>query len=219
MARFYKALLILFLGGFALVAQEEEKKEAKFASGPAAGSLLPGSFDVYNINGSHKGKFHCLVCEFGHDPVVLIFAREPEEGKDEAFNTLMTKLDEATEKYKQYYLRCFVVFLSPAGRSSATEAKVEDPAKLVEEAMARDNLHGRLEARAAKLKNVVLAYTIPEGPKGYNLHPKAEVTAIFYKKLKVLDNFAFTTGQMDEEKVAGVMDKVEKTLKEFKIKK
>lgn len=199
-------------------AKEEKKEDKAFVSGPQPGAVLPGSFDVYNINGSHKGKYHCLVCEYGHDPAVMIFVREPEMEKEGAIPLLLQKVEAAVEDHKESYLRGFVVYLSPAARSSATEKTVEEPDKLVKEAMERDALQARLDAQAENYKNIVLSYHPMEGPKGYAIHPKAEVTVVFYKKLKTLNNFAFETGKMTEANVKTIMDTVEKTLRDAKKK-
>jgi len=216
------ALLLLSLG---ICAQDAEKKddkddkEEKFISGPQVDSPLPGPCEVFNINGPiGMGRYHCLVCEYSADPVVMIFAREPAEGKDGPLNSLIQKLEEAIPKNDKSQLHAFVVFLSPGARSSATEKKIEDTDKLVEEAAAREALHARLKARAKDLKSVVIACTIPEGPKKYNINPRADVTVVFYKKLKVLDNYAFTEGKMSDDDAAMIVDKVEKTLRDAKKK-
>ena len=46
-------------------------------SGPPVGQFLPGSFQPFNLNGkTAKNRYHCLVCEFGLRPTVMVFARE-----------------------------------------------------------------------------------------------------------------------------------------------
>ncbi len=189
----------------------EKNPDAKWTSGPQIGSILPGPFEVLNVNGPHKGRYHCLVCEFAQDPAVLVFAREPEEEKDGPLGSLLQKLQEATQKHKELYLRAGVIFLSPAARSSTTDKKVEDPKKLVEEAMARDALLARLTERGEKLKNVIVACSVPDEPKKYKLSPKAEVTVVFYRRLKVLENFAFE--KMTDDDVTMMMDKIEQRLR------
>ena len=85
----------------------------------------------------------------------------------------------------------------------------------MEEALGRDALAKRLEARAEKLKNVVIAYFPAEGPKDYRINPNAEVTVLFYRKHKILANFAFPEGKM----AAGDVDRIVKTVDDALAKK
>ncbi len=202
------------LGGFLfclsaslVVGQDEEK----FVSGPQAGKILPGPFDALNINGKKaKGRQHCLVCENGLNPAVMVFVKDQAEGKDGPVNHLLAKLDEALDNHQAAYLGGFVVFLNPAARSSANNEKEADSKKLVEEAKDRDDYLKKLAERAEKVQNVVLACMPPEGPKDYKLNPKAEVTIVFYQKLKVLANWAYPEGKFSD----GEADKVMKTVNE-----
>jgi hypothetical protein len=199
-------MTFLVLNGL-LFAQEQ------IQSGIKVGDVLPGPFDAFNINGKKaKGRQHCLVCDYGLNPVVMVFAREPADGKDGPLMSLLSKLDMAVSRHaEENSLGSFVVFLSPDGHNSANTTGEEDPKKIVDEAIARDALTKRLEVRADKLKDVVVAYYPAEGPKGYNINPKAEVTVLFYKKHKVLANFAFAEGKMTTEDV----DKIIQTVDEF----
>lgn len=189
-------------------------QDASFKSGPQKGSVLPAPFDAFVVKGKiAKGRQHCLICENGLKPAVLVFAREPQKDGDEALKSLLEKLDQAVETHAEAYLGTYVVFLSPDARSSVTEPPNEDIDKLVEETKKRKELLTRLEARAEPLKNAVVAAFPDEGPKGYSVNAKAEVTVIFYHKLKVIDNWAFEPGKLSEESVAALMKKVDETLK------
>ena len=42
---------------------------------PQEGSDIPGPFSPYNISGRKKDHFHCLVCEHGLNPVVMVVVR------------------------------------------------------------------------------------------------------------------------------------------------
>src|SRR5689334_3150397 len=80
-------------------------------SGPPVGSFLPGSFQPFNLNGKiGKNRYHCLVCEFGLNPTVMVFAREHPEAKEGALADLLQKLDQAVETNQESYLHAFVVF-------------------------------------------------------------------------------------------------------------
>ncbi len=206
--RIILSLTFLLAGGLALSAQDDGAGR----SGPKEGAFLPAPFDCYNLNGPHKGRFHCLVCRYALDPTVLVFAREPEEGKDAALNTLLKQLDDATAELVRFQLHAAVIFLSPDAQSSATNPNEADPAKLVEEAKKRDELYARLSARAENLKGVDVAVYPAEGPKGYAISAKAEVTVVFYRKLRVIMTRSFGPGQLRDQDVEQIMAKVRETL-------
>lgn len=205
MSRIFMGGLVILAGASLLLAQE---------SGPKAGKLLPGPFDCYNLNGEAKGRQHCLVCEFGLRPSVLVFARDVPKEKEGALGALFKRLDEAIDTYKDQELRGGVVFLSPDARSSATATEM-DPDKLVEEAKARDALYQRLEEQAKEYKNILFGVYPIDGPvmKTYSLDAKAAVTVLVYNRLRVLDNFAFAEGALGEPDVAKIMEKVQQHLK------
>src|SRR5258708_3724640 len=185
------SLLGLLLGGVLLTAQDA-------GSGPKEGAFLPKPFSCYNFNGAHKGKFHCLVCDYALNPVVLIFAREPDEGKDAALNALLKRLDDAANEFKKHQFRAAVVFLSADAQSSATNPAETDPKKLVEEAKNREALYARLAERAAGFKGVDDAVFPAPGPKDYGLDAKADVSVVFYNKLRVVASRAFAPGKLSE---------------------
>src|SRR5262245_23382983 len=140
--------------------------EGQLASGPKAGALIPGSFECFNVNGPAKDRPHCLVCQFALDPSVLIFAREPAEGKDAAFNELVKKLDEAATDFEDRKFAVGVVIISPDGRDSTNNADEKDVKKLIEETVKREKLTERLKKRAESLKLAIIGF-MPEPPKAF----------------------------------------------------
>jgi hypothetical protein len=178
-------------------------------SGPQPGSLLTNSFASLNLNGAHKDRYHCLVCEYGLNPVALVFAREQAEAKDPALEDLLKKLDQAVGRDQEGYLKSFVVFLSPAARSAITDSKITDPEQLVQEALAREALHARLQPLADSLKHVVVATYPEQGPPGYDIAKDAAVTVVLYVKHKVTANHAFAKGKLTEQAVAQVLKSVD----------
>lgn len=183
-------------------------------SGPQVGELLPGPLRPVaplNINGKHAGRHHCLVCENELNPVVMVFAREAGEGKDE-LDDFMKKLDGLVAKHAKAHLAACVIVLSPAAHNSATNSKEEDTEKLIEETAAREALLEKLKPRAKELNNVVLAVSPKEGPTGYKIDAKAETTVIFYNRLKVLANSAYGPGQFQSKDADAVVAQVEAAL-------
>jgi hypothetical protein len=189
--------------------------EAGLKSGPQPGAVLPGPFDALNINGKiAEGRQHCLVCQNALNPAVLVFAREPAEGKDKALTDLMKRLDEAIAKHGDHNLGGFVVFLSPYARSSVTgdDETRSDTTDLLDEATKRSELVARLKTRAEPLKHVILAAYTSKGPKGYNINTKADVTVVFYNRLKVAANWAFEEGKMNDADIDAIVKKVDETM-------
>jgi hypothetical protein len=210
-----RILLSLLLAIGVVSAVTGQVADKKLVSGPQKGTYLPGPCEVFNINGTkHKDRFHCLVCDYSFDPVVMVFARESKGADNVALDSLMRRLDASLEQNADSNLRAFTVILSPDFRSSATGEGAQDRQKIIDETLKRDQLLERLRNRASKLKSLILACTVAEGPKSYNLDPGAEVTVVFYKELKVLENYSYAPAKMTEEDVDMIIDKVEKTLKD-----
>lgn len=159
---------------------------------------MPHAFDAHTFNGRAANRFHCMVCENDIHPSLIVFIKDPAAGNEKALEDLFAKLDRMIEKYQamdQYpevtTFAAFAVFLDPAAQTSLSKPGESDPAALVKEATDRRALYQRMRAWADKTKKVVVAVAIPEAVKGYNINPEAAVTAIFYHRLNVVDNFAF----------------------------
>jgi hypothetical protein len=225
MLRLMSAALILF--SLTLVAAQDDDKGG-FRSGIPEKGVLGGPFDLYNLNGAGgAGRFHCAVCEFNLKPVVLVFSREPEAGKEAPLETLLEKLDGLSEKHKNDYLSSIAVYLSPKAQTSVSakadakggEEDVEKAAAaLVEEAAGRIELVKRLQPKAEKLKHVVVGIYPVEGPKGYKINPEAETTVMFYRNYRVLKNWSFKPGELTDDKAAEIADSIEKVMQEGKKK-
>ncbi len=198
---------IVVVFSFALLAAQDE---GKLPSGPKVGALLPSSFESFNINGPAKGRPHCLICQFGLSPSVLIFAKEPAEGKDAAFNDLVKNLDDAMTEFDFRSFSVGVVILSPDAQDSTNNAET-DVKKLIDEAVKREKLVERLKKRAEPLKNVIVA-CLPEAPKKFDINPKADVTILFYERMKMTDSWAFGAGQMQEKDVEAIVKRVKEAL-------
>jgi hypothetical protein len=163
------------------------------------------------LNGGKKDREFSPVTTFDRQPTVMIFARVPAEKKEGAIGELLKKLDEAVEKYQEEGLRSCIVYLSPDARSSATDPKTTEPAKLVEEARARMVLKKKLEGQAKDLKNVLVTI-MPDGPKGFDINPQAGVTVLFYDRLKVLANIPFAEGKVRPEDADMILQQVRQHL-------
>jgi len=177
------ALIVLLFGSLLAYSQEAQK------SGPQPGEFLPGPFHPLNLNGSHAANLHCLVCEYGLAPVVLVFTRDLSKAA-----ALLQKLDETVAPQQRVGLKSFAVVLS------------EDFGK---EQNQKEVVQAR-EMNASELKNVVLAVVGPTGPEKYNITKDADVTVILYKKLKVVSNFALAKDKLGEKEIAAILAATQK---------
>ena len=180
---------------------------------------IPQSFQAHLFNGKFADRFHSVVTENDFFPTVLIFAKDPGEGKDAPLKSLLGKLDELVEKYRpmdQYpeaaNFNAYVVFLDDKAQTSLTKVDVKDAADLVKEAIERRVLYARMAEWAKPLKKVVVAVCVPEAVAKFELKPDAELTMLYYDSFNVLDNFAFADGKFTEENVAPIITKVEERL-------
>jgi len=162
-------------------------------SGPQPGESIPGPFHDLNINGPHAGNPHCLVCEFGLRPTVLVFVRGVLTDKSAA-TELVRKLDEALDRNKNVELRAGVVILN------------DDAAK--EES--RKELVRKLEASTKELKHVLVAVDVAAGPEKYKVNKDADVTVLIYEKHKILANSAFAKDKLTDNDVTSIMATVRK---------
>jgi hypothetical protein len=165
-------------------------------SGPQPGEAIPGPFHYLNVNGPHVGKPHCLVCEFGLRPSVLVFTREVPADKSSIMD-LIQKLEEAVDRQKNAELRAGVVILNDAFMKEQT----------------RKELVRRLESSLRELKHALVAVDGPAGPDPYKLNPQADVTVLLYDKQKVVANFASPKDKFTDKDVAGIMAAVNKMIK------
>ena len=202
----------LYLAG-AAIAQDAIR------SGPQSGVKVPQSFEAHVYNGKYADRFHCVVCENDFFPTVLIFLKDPGEGKDAAHKNLLGKLDELIEKYRpmdQYpevaAFSVFSVFVSDAAQTSLTKPDEKDPAALVKEATLRRTLDARMREWAKPLKKVAVAAVVPESVGKFQLNSAAEMTALYYDSFNVLENFAFGEGKFQDGDIETILMKVETKL-------
>src|SRR5919202_1863439 len=100
---------LLVISAACLAGAEDGPRPERAKAPLAVGANLPGPFLPYNVTGPHKGRFHCLVSDYGLEPVVMLLARGVEEEKD--FQRLVEGLDSAIAKNPGARLHAFVVFL------------------------------------------------------------------------------------------------------------
>ena len=177
-------IVIVFVFGVASVSPAADEPPK---SGPQPGDSLPGVFEPINVNGAYAGQRHCLVCENGLNPVVMIFARDVSD----PLLQLIGKLDAATAKNRACEMGSFVVFLND-----------------------KEGLDKQLETAAKKqsLKHTILAIDAPAGPDGFKIAKDAEITVVLYEKHDVKANHAFKKGQLTNQAIDKILADLPKIL-------
>ena len=161
-------------------------------SGPQAGEQLPGPFSPLNINGKSAGEKNCLYCANGNNPVVMIFARNPDCPMTQA---LIKKVDATVAKNASCDMGSFVVFCTD---DSTAEAK--------------------LKAMVEKegIKTTILSIDTPAGPAKYKFAKDADVTVVLYTSRTAKANHTFKAGELTEAKIDEVLKDVSKIIPETK---
>jgi hypothetical protein len=137
------------------------------------GGDLPGTFLPFNATGAHKGSFHCLISDYGQEPVVMVVVHGLE--MPDPLKDLLKQLDERIEKNPAARLHAFVVFLS------------DDLPDVLANDDRREELAKRLQdqASAMMLKNVVLTLDSAKDVEKYFL-PDYWATTVRYEKFRVV---------------------------------
>lgn len=117
----------------------------------------------------------------------MIFAREVSG----PLTSLVKKIDAETAKNSKAKMGSFVVFMS------------ED-----------EKLGDKLKSLAEKegLKKCVLTIDNPAGPEKYNVAKEADITVVLYNQRKVMSNYAFKKGELNDAAIAKVLADLPKIL-------
>jgi hypothetical protein len=196
-------------GALALVVTSQAADEIK--SGPQAGQLLPGPVQSFNVTGTRADKFHCLVVHYGLSPAVLIFAREPPAG-DNAFATLVKKLDALAKKYHDHRLGVSVIFIAEPkeGEDGKVRAQVSDLGKKLK-TFAKENEMDNLVFSVISTKDTLKEFgPAQEGLKRYAISPDADLTVVLYHRHKVVHNHAFAKDKLSDKDVETILNQTEK---------
>ncbi len=180
MSRFRYAAVLLLISGLAWA-------QTPFRSGPQPKDDIPGAFRPLNINGEFANEPHCLVCENGLNPVVMIFARD----RSEPLVKLITQLEAKTDLHSQQDLGAFVVFLKDG---EAFRKELEQVAK------------------TKRLKRTILSIEDPAVLKDYKLAKNADVTVVLYTESVVRVNHAFKQGELNDQAIEAVLADIAKIL-------
>ncbi len=182
--------LAIALAASAVVARAAESKDLK--SGPQVGEEV-GAFEVVKAAGNPHdgvkvGEELCYRCKLGSRPVVMVFARTP----DEKLAKLIKELDKVVADHSDQKMGAFVNLIGHK----------EEAAKKAAEKLA--------EKAGASNIAIVVPKDQPNGPEDYKINPKAEVTVLIYKEGKVAANHALDS--LDEKSAKSILTDTSKIL-------
>jgi len=176
---------ISFIGPIGLMSPRADcSPDDPCTSGPQAGQRC-GPYAALIATGPQRGQSFCYICETGDKPAVLIFAHT----LTDSLGKMVAQLDKAVvdHKHKKEELRAWVTFLS--------DNQVDMDPKVVE----WNQKHA--------IRSIPLGiFEDPLGPPSYRLTKDEDVTVLLFVKQKVVANFAFRAGELNEDKIKEVMN-------------
>jgi hypothetical protein len=167
---------------------------AGVAGEPVASGLRPGQrpgpYSSLVSVGPERGQSHCFICATADRPAVIVFART----LNEPLGKLVRGLDKALTDHKEAELRAWVTFLSDD--QTALDPKVVEWSKK----------HSLRSVPLSVFEDVV-------GPPSYLIGGDADVTVLLSVKQKVVRNYAFRAGDMNNERIAEILKSIPRITK------
>lgn len=160
-----------------------------WAAEPAISGLKPGQrpgpYSSLVSVGVQRGQSHCFICETADRPAVIVFARQ----LSDPLGKLARGLDKAMADHKDAELRAWVTILSDD--QTALDPKVVDWSKK----------HSLRRVPLSVFEDVV-------GPPSYLLGRDTDVTVLLSVKQKIVRNFAFHAGELNDARIAEILKAV-----------
>src|SRR3982751_1349737 len=153
----------------------------------------PGPYSSLVAVGPQRGQQHCYVCEAGEKPTVIVFARS----LSDPLGKLVHGIDRAVGANKAADLRAWVTFL--ADDQTALDPKVVQWAQK----------HAVTNVPLGIFEDVV-------GPPTYLLAREADVTVLLSVKQRVVANFAFRPGELNDAAIDGILKALPRLVSEKK---
>jgi hypothetical protein len=213
-------LVVLFLGGSLTCPLLQAQDAASGLLKP--GDKIPGAFQTLSVTLppttlkpiAQPGRYHCPVCEFGLNPGVLVFAKQPDSAE---VTSLLQKLDAVIGKHPDALAGASAIF-GDGGYLKQLLADLDDatgvsvPVKDVDFTKAiefKEKVEARLKemAKAADFKHVGLSLGLPEG---YPIPANNDVRILLYYKHEVIFDEAFARDKLTD----AAIDKIVKTIDE-----
>ena len=152
-------------------------------SGPQVGQR-PGPYSFLVATGPERGQPTCYVCETAEKPGVIVFARSVSD----PLRKLLTACDDAVAAQPKDAMRAWMTVLG-------------------EKTIGLDDL-GRWATKAGLKAVPVGVFDDPVGPPSYKLAAEADVTVVLFANKKVVANFAFRVGELDDAAVKRVVEQL-----------
>jgi hypothetical protein len=160
-----------------------------FAAEPLVSGLRPGQrpgpYSSLVSVGPERGQSHCFICATADRPAVIVFART----LNDPLGKLARGLDKALTDHKDAGLRAWVTFLS------------DDQTALDPKVVAWSKNHSLRNVPLSVFEDVV-------GPPSYLLSRDADVTLLLSVKQRVVRNFAFRAGELNDKRFAEILKAV-----------
>lgn len=151
-------------------------------SGPQAGQR-PGPYSFVISTGPQRGQSFCFICDTGDKPAMVVFTRT----LSDPLGKLVAQLDKAVPDNKAADLRGWVTLLD------------KDQPKMDPQLVAWGKKHA--------IRSMPLGiFEDDKGPPSYRLASDAEVTVLLFVKRKVVANFAFRAGELDDKAAARIAE-------------
>ena len=155
-------------------------------SGPQP-NQRPGPYAALVSVGPQRGTQHCYICEAADRPIMIVFART----LSDPLGKLVHRMDKLTNDHKAAELRSWVTFLA------------EDQTAFDPQVVPWGQKHATGKVPLAVFEDVV-------GPPTYLLHREADVTVLLSVKQKVVANFAYRKGELNDAAIEQIVKTVPK---------
>jgi hypothetical protein len=153
----------------------------------------PGPYSSLFAVGPQRGQQHCFVCETATRPAIIVFARS----LSAPLGKLVKGIDTAVNQHKKAELRAWVTFLG------------EDQPSLDPQVVQWGKQYAIGAVPLSVFQDAV-------GPPSYLLSRDADVTVLLSVRQKVVANFAFRAGELNDEAIAAVLRAVPRIASEKK---
>jgi len=189
------ALLTLITGMLLAVTGGQGADEDAPPSFPKAGAFLPGPFHVINLNGQHKNRYHCLVCQNGTLPVAAVLARMNKENDDaskflepeQPLTKLLLGIERVLAKNPDGNMAGYAVFFGDKADIEVVQARLDG----------RDNPPVKALTKEAQLKYLTFGYDdkgsaskyfadVTGDDKGNAMPEEDIVRVLFYNKYRMV---------------------------------
>ncbi len=167
-----------------LAASNFARADDQCKSGPQP-NQRPGPYSALVSVGPQRGTQHCYICEAADRPIMIVFART----LSDPLGRLVHKMDKLMNEHKAADLKAWVTFLA------------DDQTALDPQVVQWGQKHATGKVPMAVFEDLV-------GPPTYLLHREADITVLLSVKQKVVANFAYRKGELND----AAIDQIVKTV-------